>query len=100
MKLYVLLTWHMPYIRGRRRIELDRLLRELYEVTDLSVRELNYVITRLLLKYMEHANECYAAYNGLVGVLECCKMELYRRLIATYEDEKMEENGDVYYRVE
>jgi len=31
-----------------------------------------------------------------VGVLECAKMELYRRVAAPYEDKKKEENGDVY----
>jgi len=32
----------------------------------------------------------------VIGVLESVKMELYRRKIADYEDEKCEENGDVY----
>jgi hypothetical protein len=31
-------------------------------------------------------------------VLECAKLELYRRIVAAYEDEKIAdpENGDVY----
>ena len=32
----------------------------------------------------------------MVGVLECAKLELYRRMAAPYEDEKIEDNGDVY----
>jgi len=31
-----------------------------------------------------------------VGVLECAKLELYRRIAAPYEDEKIVETGDVY----
>ena len=30
-----------------------------------------------------------------MGVLECCKLEFYRRVAAPYEDIKIEENGDV-----
>jgi len=32
----------------------------------------------------------------VTGVLECAKLELYRRIAAPYEDTKIEENGDVY----
>jgi hypothetical protein len=32
----------------------------------------------------------------LVGVLECAKQELYRRILIPYEDAKIELNGDVY----
>ena len=29
-------------------------------------------------------------------MLECAKLELYRRVAAPYEDEKIDQNGDVY----
>ena len=32
----------------------------------------------------------------MVGVLECCKLELYRKLAAPYEDTKEMESGPVY----
>jgi len=38
----------------------------------------------------------YATLNTVIGVLECAKLELYRRVVADYEDQKCEENGDVY----
>ena len=38
----------------------------------------------------------YARFNEMIGVLECCKLELYRRVISNYEDKKMRQNGDVY----
>ena len=38
----------------------------------------------------------YYHYNQLIGVLECAKLELYRRLVTPYEDIKITDNGDVY----
>lgn len=58
-----------------------------------SEGDLNYAITRLCLAEVP---ETYADYNALIGVLECAKQEFYRRAVATYEDEKLIENGDVY----
>jgi hypothetical protein len=59
--------------------------------------ELNYSITLLLLEYLEaDGGPRYADYNEVIGVLECAKLELYRRMVAPYEDRKMKENGDVY----
>jgi hypothetical protein len=56
---------------------------------------LNYIITRLVVWYLGK-NPNYERYNAAIGALECAKQELYRRQIAPYEDEKCEENGDVY----
>ena len=63
--------------------------------------ELNYAVTRLVDRYLQRAGEeagrlRYAHLNEAVGVLECAKLELYRRLAAPYEDDKIVENGDVY----
>jgi hypothetical protein len=38
----------------------------------------------------------YAHLNEAIGVLECAKLELYRRIAAPYEDRKMGETGEVY----
>ena len=38
----------------------------------------------------------FADYCTILGALEATKLELYRRYIAPYEDDKREENGDVY----
>lgn len=32
----------------------------------------------------------------MVGALECAKLELYRRIAIPYEEQKIQENGDVY----
>jgi len=54
--------------------------------------ELNYIITRML---KESYPLRYFNLNRAVGVLECAKLEFYRRVVAPYEDTKIEENGDV-----
>lgn len=58
--------------------------------------ELNYAITEMVIDYINRKGVSYTNMNEVVGVLECAKMELYRRMAAPYEDIKIEENGDVY----
>lgn len=60
--------------------------------------ELNYCITRLVLHYLSQGGPTpsYAGMNAVIGVLECAKLELYRRMVAPYESVKCLENGEVY----
>lgn len=63
--------------------------------------ELNYAITMLVDAYLARSAGAsgrtrYAHLNEAIGVLECAKLELYRRVTAPYEDEKIAESGDVY----
>jgi hypothetical protein len=64
------------------------------ELNRLTAGELNYLFTRIIDRQLDNAN--YARYNEIIGALECCKLELYRRMIVPYEDKKKKENGDVY----
>ncbi len=83
----------MPYISdedGNREKVLDRAA-DFPESLDAG--ELNYAITKLLLA---RKPKRYEDFNRLIGVLECCKLELYRRAVGPYEDIKCKENGDVY----
>lgn len=62
-----------------------------------SPGELNYAITRLIDDYLRaQGGLAYAGINEVVGVLECAKLELYRRIAGPYEDTKIAANGDVY----
>lgn len=79
----------MPYITPERRQALD----EGEEIE--SIGEVNYGITRFILSALGPDPD-YATYNTMIGVLESVKLELYRRMVAPYEDAKGEENGDVY----
>lgn len=62
--------------------------------------ELNYAVTRLVDRYLTDRAEGgrlrYGHLNEAIGVLECAKLELYRRMAAPYEDRKCREAGDVY----
>jgi hypothetical protein len=87
----------MPYIKMEDRPKYEEPLAELIgtlkeQPVDRIDGELNYIITRILkgaypLRYFN--------INRAVGVLECCKLEFYRRVAAPYEDIKIKENGDV-----
>lgn len=57
--------------------------------------ELNYIITRLLNDYLPY-KPSYSHFNEVLGVIEGVKLEFYRRTMAEYEDEKLNQNGDVY----
>ena len=83
----------MPYIKPSARDKVDKQIEALFKSSDGSMGQLNYIITKLLL-LGEPAS--YDDFNSLVGVLECAKMEFYRRKVALYEASKKEENGDVY----
>ncbi len=81
----------MPYIKQERRQVLD-----IYAGGAETVGELNYIITKLALRFLG-AKPDYVAYNEVIGVLECAKQELYRRAVAPFEDHKCSVNGDVYW---
>jgi len=67
------------------------------EIIVSNAGELNYLVTVLINNYLKVYGKNYANINEMIGALECCKLELYRRIAAPYEDIKMQENGDVYY---
>ena len=86
----------MPYIARERRVALDAWVDGLMDSLDLPILpgELNYLITKLLL---ETKPNTYRDFNTLVGVLECAKLEFYRRVVEPYETRKRNEHGEVYH---
>lgn len=59
--------------------------------------ELNYAITKIVEDYLlRKGGVRYAHLNEAIGALECAKLELYRRLVAPYEDVKIAQTGDVF----
>ena len=88
----------MPYIKqpDRKKFvlilnEFDRLLKS----TEINIGEMNYLITKFIIQYIKNHKINYALYNSIIGVLECSKLELYRRQISLYENKKCKENGEV-----
>lgn len=88
----------MPYILPYRRKELDAEIDQLAEKIE-AEGELNYVLTRLALRFTRKLRDKgwggYGAFNAVVGVFESAKLEFYRRWVVPYEDQKIEDNGDV-----
>ena len=87
----------MPYIKAGNRKKYEKLLEPLVMILKTLPPEeidgeLNYVVTKILKEIYPLR---YFHINKAVGVLECIKLEYYRRVAASYEDKKIEEAGDV-----
>ena len=84
----------MPYIPIKRREEIQD------GCTPQNPGELNFKITATILEYLYNINPSepnrYSDYNEVLGVLEACKLELYRKVIVKYEDQKCTENSEVF----
>ncbi len=80
----------MPYIHPERRLDLA--------VTCLPATEgeLNYLLTSCVKQYLLQHEDSYSTFNAVVGALESAKQEFYRRKVVPLEQEKIQENGDVY----
>lgn len=93
----------MPYITKPQRTPYDKNILVLAEKVRKFAEDeaaspagqLNYIITRLILEVYGEWLPNYSDFNEIVGILECAKMEMYRKHTAPYEDEKIKENGDV-----
>ena len=97
----------MPYITKNRREYVESIIKQFEGVVDgmrnkynfnrpeYKCGDLNYLITSLLNVYLKKKGEKYQTYNDIIGVLECAKIEYYRKHISPYENKKIKENGDV-----
>ena len=92
----------MPYIAQNYRDELIPLMdalaekiKEIHEKNPDQTRDglLNYSVTEILNNVFPDPR--YTDFNEIVGFLECCKLEYYRKRAAGYEDKKESENGSV-----
>jgi hypothetical protein len=80
----------MPYIMKKRRQEVS-------ESGPGEAGELTYAITMLIEKYRGRFGTKFEVIADVIGALECAKLEFYRRVTAPYEDQKIKDNGDVYF---
>jgi hypothetical protein len=85
----------MPYIKIEDRNRLKSFTDSMDTLEIKTPGELNYLLTLLTHRYLNQKPENYQGYNDAIGALEGAKLELYRRHVALYEDEKIKENGDV-----
>jgi len=88
----------MPYIPTERRDEIDNELTQQGAGWQPSnAGDLNWLVTTFIDNMLNEKGIRYAHINEMIGALECCKLELYRRIASPYEDQVKEKNGDAYY---
>ena len=95
----------MPYVNQDVRLRLEGAIHELVRRIKAETRDdgtalwgvLNYTISVLIhgAVIARFAEWRYHLLNSAVGVLESVKLEFYRRVVVPYEDEKIEEAGDL-----
>jgi len=85
----------MPYIlpEPSRRV-IDPHIQPLSEWID-TVGDLNYVITRLVMKFLLQKGVKYDNINAVAGVLQKVLAEFDDRVTRPYEDLKIVQNGDI-----
>lgn len=92
----------MPYIKQNFRDELipliDALSQKITEINKANPAQtrdglLNFAVTEVMNQTFPNAR--YTDFNEIIGFLECCKLEYYRKKIGPYEDLKETENGPV-----
>ena len=84
----------MPYIKQDRRVDLNP--RCTGAQTAQTPGELNYQLTEVVCDYLHTFGRSYKTFNDIIGALESCKLEFYRRMVAPYENDAIERNGDCY----
>jgi hypothetical protein len=82
----------MPYIEKSLRKKMDDIITFMIKNNIEPNGKLNYVLFKLCKTTVRPS---YNNYKNYIGELEECIAEIRRRLLASYEDEKIKENGDV-----
>ena len=91
----------MPYIPQDQRTQYEQTIQDvvdkLLKLEDNDAKgHLNFVVYSIIKRYLEKRGMRYfRAQDFIGGVLTCCQMECYRRLLGPYEDQAIEKNGDV-----
>lgn len=89
----------MPYISPEsKKLYAEDLakLKATIDFYDITPGQLNYLMTSLCKMYIDRKGINYTHLNDVLGVFDGAGKEFYRRVVAPYEDKKIEENGDVY----
>ena len=92
----------MPYLKEKFRNEISNhgeLTALKFYVSSLKDEDfpaaLNFVIHSLVKAWLGNKKLTYLKLNTVLGAIEAAKLEIYRVIAATYENEKRSENGDV-----
>ena len=82
----------MPYIKPQNRQDMDGVVSVMASVGVKANGDLNYILYKFC---KENVKPGYNNYKNFCGELRQCATEIERRILAKYEDLKIEENGDV-----
>lgn len=84
----------MPYIPHN---EQRRLRGKITGIIDHDTTEgdLNFILTTIIGEYVIKHGLRYKHINAVLGALQGCQSEFYRRVAEPYEDSKIAEGGDV-----
>ena len=91
----------MPYLLEKDKRSIDAQGGEdIYDkFSSMSAQEvagsINYLNFKIIKSWIKKNGKKYWVFALFVGTLVCCVLEVYRRLVAPYEDEKIESSGDV-----
>jgi hypothetical protein len=82
----------MPYVKQNQRPRLDRVVDTMESMAVKADGDLNYILYAFCKRNIKPS---YNNYKNFCGELRQCATEIERRILAPYEDTKIEENGDV-----
>ena len=93
----------MPYINEKDRDKITQFVDNGGDVEEHLIRyekieiagELQYAMALIFQEYVITRGMSYQTCNDIMGALAGAQMEFYRRNVASYEDKKIKENGDV-----
>ncbi len=92
----------MPYIKEEHRQTIDPIIAELKRsfvnitLDDENVKlecVVNYAILKLLSEM--YSGKTYDEINDVIGMLECCKLEYYRKVAAIVNDQSEYDFGEI-----
>jgi hypothetical protein len=84
----------MPYIHKDRKQQID--VTSSFPI-NATPGDLNYALHQVIDHWLvsQQVDVNYTQCNSIVGALECVKLEIYRRIVAPYENKMINKNGDV-----
>lgn len=85
---------NIPYIKQEQRKVLDEIVDDA-EYDLVPNGKLNYFLFKLMLRRRKIEGESYQFYKSYCAELECCVREIRRRYMNKYENQKINENGDI-----
>lgn len=86
----------MPYLTEEDKLEHSRRIDNGRTPYINNSGDLNYLVTRLIVVYLDQHDISYKTCGQIVDALDNAKDEFKRRILSPYEDLKIEQNGDVY----